>query len=125
MRIRIPGRALLAAALLLAFGPAVSPAQSGPRKLEVNYTEFKLANGLNVILHEDHTVPSVCVDIWYRVGSAREKPGRTGFAHLFEHIMFEGSKHVKEGEFDRLLEAAGGDNNGSTAEDRTDYWETL
>jgi zinc protease len=59
------------------------------------------------------------------VGSAREKPGRTGFAHLFEHIMFEGSKNVKEGEFDRLLEAAGGDNNGSTAEDRTDYWETV
>jgi zinc protease len=59
------------------------------------------------------------------VGSAREKPGRTGFAHLFEHIMFEGSKNVKEGEFDRLLEAVGGDNNGSTAEDRTDYWQNV
>jgi zinc protease len=98
---------------------------AAPRKLAVPYTEFTLPNALHVILHEDHTVPSVCVDVWYWVGSAREKPGRTGFAHLFEHIMFEGSKHVKEGEFDRLLEAAGGDNNGSTAEDRTDYWETV
>ena len=67
-----------------------------------------------MILHEDHTVPVVTVNVWYHVGSAREKPGRTGFAHLFEHLMFKGSGHVKEGEFDPLLEAAGGDNNGST-----------
>ena len=110
------------AGLLLAAGGAYG---QSARKLEVPYTQFSLPNGLNVILHEDHTVPMVCVDVWYYVGSAREKPGRTGFAHLFEHIMFEGSKNVKEGEFDRLLESAGGDNNGSTAEDRTDYWQNV
>jgi zinc protease len=119
---RSAARALLAAGLSLAAG-AVSG--QSPRKLEVPYTQFALPNGLNVILHEDHTIPFVCVDAWYYVGSAREKPGRTGFAHLFEHIMFEGSKNVKEGEFDRLLESAGGDNNGSTAEDRTDYWQNV
>src|SRR5512143_3331066 len=117
MRIMSSRRLLAAALLFLGAGCGFSAA---PKKLEVPYTEFTLGNGLNVILHEDHTVPAVCVDVWYYVGSAREKPGRTGFAHLFEHIMFEGSKNVKEGEFDRLLEAAGGDNNGSTAEDRTD-----
>lgn len=89
--------------------------------LRVPYTEFTLANGLHVILHEDHTVPVVAVNVWYHVGSANEKPGRTGFAHLFEHLMFEGSKHVPEGEFDRRLEAAGGTNNGSTENDRTNY----
>jgi zinc protease len=120
--LRPAGRPLLAAGLFLAAAAAL--AQS-PRKLEVPYTQFSLPNGLNVILHEDHTIPFVCVDAWYYVGSAREKPGRTGFAHLFEHIMFEGSKNVKEGEFDRLLESAGGDNNGSTAEDRTDYWQNV
>jgi zinc protease len=126
---RSVSRLLLAAGLVLASGFAAAqttaPQTATPRKLEVNYTQFNLPNGLDVILHEDHTVPFVCVDVWYHVGSSREKPGRTGFAHLFEHIMFEGSKHVKEGEFDRLLESAGGDNNGSTAEDRTDYWQTV
>jgi len=78
-----------------------------------------------VILHEDHSVPQVAVNVWYHVGSAYEKPGRTGFAHLFEHLMFEGSGHVKEGLFDSLLEAAGGSNNGSTTEDRTNYFEQV
>ncbi len=99
-------------------------AQPAPR-LQVPYTEFTLPNGLHVILHEDHTVPVVSVNTWYHVGSAREKPGRTGFAHLFEHLMFEGSAHVKPGEFDVLLEGVGGDNNGSTANDRTNYWENV
>jgi zinc protease len=80
---------------------------------------------LNVILHEDHSTPTVSVNIYYHVGSGREKPGRTGFAHLFEHIMFEGSGHVPEGKFDEWLEAAGGDNNGSTNTDRTNYWENI
>ena len=62
------------------------------------------------------------MNVWYHVGSANEKPGRTGFAHLFEHLMFEGSKHVPEGAFDTWLEAAGGDNNGSTTPDRTNYF---
>jgi zinc protease len=99
--------------------------QAAPGAIVVPYTMFTLANGLTVILHEDHSVPQVAVNIWYHVGSAREKPGRTGFAHLFEHLMFEGSGHVKEGEFDSLLEAAGGANNGSTTSDRTNYYEQL
>ena len=74
-----------------------------------------------MILHGDDTVPVASVNIWYHVGSANERRGRTGFAHLFEHLMFEGSEHVKEGEFDTLLEGSGGNNNGSTTNDRTNY----
>jgi zinc protease len=91
-------------------------------RLSVPYSLSRLPNGLTVILHEDHTTPTVSVNIWYHVGSGNEKPGRTGFAHLFEHLMFEGSGHVPEGKFDEWLEAAGGDNNGSTSTDRTNYW---
>jgi zinc protease len=92
------------------------------QKIEIPYTEFTLPDGLRVILHEDHSVPMVTVNMWYHVGSARERTGRTGFAHLFEHLMFMGSGHVKPGEFDEWLESAGGDNNGSTENDRTNYW---
>jgi zinc protease len=101
--------------------PAATPAARAT-PLRVAFTQFTLPNGLHVILHEDHTVPLVTVNVWYHVGSAREKTGRTGFAHLFEHLMFEGSAHVKEGEFDTLLEAAGATNNGSTEKDRTNYF---
>jgi zinc protease len=94
-------------------------------QISIKYEKFTLANGLTVILHEDHTVPVVTVNIWYHVGSGREKPGRTGFAHLFEHLMFGGSGHVPFGKFDEWLEAAGGNNNGSTTEDRTNYYENL
>ena len=90
--------------------------------ISVPYTTFTLPNGLTVILHEDHSVPVVSVNVWYHAGSANERPGRTGFAHLFEHLMFEGSAHVKEGDFDNLLEAAGGGNNASTSQDRTNYY---
>lgn len=93
--------------------------------LTVPYTRFVLQNGLNVILHVDRSTPTVSVNMWYHVGSGREKPGRTGFAHLFEHIMFEGSGHVAEGKFDEWLEASGGNNNGSTNSDRTNYWENI
>ena len=93
--------------------------------LEIPFTQFTLPNGLTVILHEDHSIPTVSVNIWYHVGSGNEKPGRTGFAHLFEHLMFEGSGHVPEGKFDEWLESAGGDNNGSTNTDRTNYWENV
>ncbi len=89
--------------------------------LQLPYSQFTLPNGLHVILHEDHSVPMVSVNVWYHVGSAREKPGRTGFAHLFEHLMFMGSGHVPPGEFDQLLEEVGGNNNGSTENDRTNY----
>src|SRR6266542_2572222 len=122
-------RRLLLIVLLLATAStlrAQKPASTTPERakagLEVGYTQFTLPNGLHVIFHEDHTVPLVTVNVWYHVGSAREKPGRTGFAHLFEHLMFEGSGHVKEGEFDTLLEAAGATNNGSTETDRTNYY---
>jgi zinc protease len=116
-------RSWFALAWLLVGGLSRASAQDA--RISVPYTHFVLPNGLNVILHEDHTTPTVSVNVWYHVGSAREKPGRTGFAHLFEHIMFEGSGHVAEGNFDQWLEAAGGDNNGSTANDRTDYWEDV
>ena len=94
-------------------------------RLSVPYTKFILPNGLTVILHEDHTTPTVSVNTWYHVGSGRENPGRTGFAHLFEHIMFMGSANVPPGKFDQWLEAAGGNNNGSTTEDRTNYYEDV
>jgi len=97
-------------------------AQSTPR---IQFEKYKLPNGLEVILHEDHSTPIVAVDTWYHVGSGDEQLGRTGFAHLFEHIMFMGSQHVPVGAFDQLLEAAGGDNNGSTTEDRTNYYEVV
>jgi zinc protease len=112
------GRRILLVLLALLTVPL--GAQS-PAPLQVPYQQFRLANGLNVIMHRDSSIPSVAVNVWYYVGSANEKPGRTGFAHLFEHLMFEGSKHVPEGQFDILLEGAGGDNNGSTSNDRTNY----
>jgi len=111
---------LLTCAALAAASTAT--AQTAPTKIELPYTQFTLANGLTVILHEDHAVPLVSTNMWYHVGSAREKPGRTGFAHLFEHLMFMGSGHVKPGEFDDWLEGVGGTNNGSTENDRTNYW---
>jgi len=86
---------------------------------------FTLDNGLRLIVHEDASTPIASVNIWYGVGSRDERPGRTGLAHLFEHLMFEGSSNVPTGEFDRLLEQAGGINNGSTTADRTNYWETV
>lgn len=100
---------------LRAQAPAAAP-------LEVPYEQFTLDNGLTVILHRDASVPVVSVNVWYHVGSANERPGRTGFAHLFEHLMFEGSSHVEEGEFDVLLEGAGATSNGSTDTDRTNYF---
>ena len=75
----------------------IAPLKPTSTSLSVSVTEFTLANGLHVILHRDTSVPVVAVNVWYHVGSANEKPGRTGFAHLFEHLMFEGSKNVPEG----------------------------
>ncbi len=91
---------------------------------EVKYEKYVLPNGLQVILHEDHTVPIVSVNVWYHVGSKNEKVRRTGFAHLFEHMMFQGSEH-QPGEFFAPLEKVGGSANGSTNEDRTNYWENV
>src|ERR1039457_144255 len=105
-----------------AMSPAIAAAQ-GP-KLSVPYTLDTLSNGLTVIVHEDHAVPIVTVNIWFHVGSGDEKPGRTGFAHLFEHLMFMGSQHAEYPMFDRMLEAAGANNNASTNNDVTDYYES-
>jgi zinc protease len=116
---------VLATAALVVTGV---PALDGPvlsaqtPTLNVPFTQFTLPNGLNVILHRDTSVPVVAVNVWYHVGSANERVGRTGFAHLFEHVMFEGSMHVPEGDFDNWLEAAGANNNGSTNTDRTNYY---
>ncbi len=119
------GAVLVATALGLLARPGAAQEDGGRVEVYIPYTQFTLANGLNVIVHEDHSLPVASVNLWYHVGSKNEKPGRTGFAHLFEHIMFEGSAHVPEGDFDNLLEAAGGVNNGSTSNDRTNYWENI
>lgn len=111
--------------LIFLFLIAVTVFYSQTVHLTVPYKRFVLPNGLNVILHEDKTTPTISVNTWYHVGSGYEKPGRTGFAHLFEHLMFEGSKNVPEGKFDGWLEAAGGNNNGSTNTDRTNYYEDI
>ncbi len=110
---------LLLLTLLLA---GALPATAQTDTLRVPYTRFTLDNGLEVVLHRDASTPFVSVNTWYHVGSAREKPGRTGFAHLFEHLMFEGSGHVPEGAIDEWIEEAGGNTNGSTTEDRTNYY---
>ncbi|HXF96300.1 MAG TPA: pitrilysin family protein [Gemmatimonadales bacterium] len=91
----------------------------------VSYDTFSLANGLRVISSRDHSTPIVSVDLWYDVGSRNERPGRSGFAHLFEHMMFQGSANVKKAEHFQLIERAGGTMNGSTNEDRTNYFETV
>jgi zinc protease len=92
--------------------------------MNIFYTSHRLDNGLDVLIHEDHGCPIVAVNIWYHVGSKNEKPGRTGFAHLFEHLMFEGSQHYDRGYFQPLQEA-GASLNGSTNADRTNYWEVV
>jgi zinc protease len=88
------------------------------------FTKHTLANGLDVLLHEDHACPIVAVNVWYHVGSKNERPGHTGFAHLFEHLMFEGSQHHDRGYF-QPLQGAGATLNGSTNADRTNYWEVV
>ena len=91
----------------------------------VTFSDDRLDNGLRVIIAEDHLAPVVAVNLWYDVGSKHEQPGRTGFAHLFEHVMFQGSAHVAKAEHIALIQAAGGTMNGSTWLDRTNYYETL
>ena len=109
--------------------PQASKTAPMPAPLEVpqlKFEKYKLQNGLVVILSEDHRLPMVAVNLWYHVGPANELPGRTGFAHLFEHMMFEGSRHVPGNAHFHLLEAAGAsDINGTTDFDRTNYFETL
>ena len=92
--------------------------------MQIDFSAHTLDNGLDVIIHEDHGCPIVSVNVWYHVGSKNEVPGRTGFAHLFEHLMFEGSQHYDRGYFHPLQEA-GASLNGSTNADRTNYWEVV
>jgi zinc protease len=92
--------------------------------MNIPYTKHMLGNGLPVLIHEDHRCPIVAVNLWYHVGSKNEQPGRTGFAHLFEHLMFEGSAHYDHGYF-QPLQQAGAVLNGSTSSDRTNYWEVM
>ena len=126
------GRAVALAFLLafLAVWPNAISAQEDEAMVEalevyIPYTQFTMDNGLNVIVHRDRSLPVAAVNLWYHVGSRNERPGRTGFAHLFEHIMFEGSANVPEGDIDNLLEAVGAAPNGSTSTDRTNYLETV
>ncbi|HXV86224.1 MAG TPA: insulinase family protein, partial [Gemmatimonadales bacterium] len=114
-------RATMAAVAALALHlPTVASAQT-----RLTYDSYTLPNGLRVILAEDHSTPIVTVDVWYNVGSRNERPGRSGFAHLFEHMMFQGSANVGKGEHFQLVERAGGTLNASTDEDRTNYYQTL
>jgi len=106
---------------IVSFSITIMKAESG----KIRFTEFTLENGLHVIVHEDHSTPVVAVDICYHVGSKNEHPQKTGFAHLFEHLMFDGSTNVKRGEFDELTTKAGGYNNAYTSEDVTNYYEVF
>ncbi len=120
---------------LLLFAPAIVDAGVGATKeqtartdaeIEIQYERYTLPNGLEVILHQDKSTPLVAVNIWYHVGSGDEVPGRSGFAHLFEHMMFQGAKHIGEDvHFDILREIGGTDVNGTTNTDRTNYFETV
>ena len=113
---------LVACVLHPVFAQTKSPAATA---IKIPYETYKLPNGLTVILSVDKTTPTVAVNVWYHVGSKNEMPGRTGFAHLFEHVMFTGSGNVPYGLHDKLTEGVGGSNNGSTTNDRTNYYETI
>ncbi len=92
---------------------------------KIDFVEYDLANGMHVILHQDNSTPIVAVSIMYHVGSKNEQPDRTGFAHFFEHLLFEGSANIKRGEFDKYINGSGGTNNANTSFDRTYYYEIL
>ena len=122
-------RTALLALTTLVVSPAIAqPSKAGAKvadAIRIPFERMTLPNGLEVILSPDHTIPQVAVDLWYHVGSKNEVPGRTGFAHMFEHVMFTGSGHVPYGMHDRLTEGVGGNNNGSTTNDRTNYYENV
>jgi predicted Zn-dependent peptidase len=106
--------------------PAPAPGATAKLPVDFRYERFELANGLEVLVHEDHRTPVVAVNLWYHVGSKDEAAGRSGFAHLFEHLMFQGSRHVGEDMFFQYLERAGAsERNGTTGTDRTNYFETV
>ncbi len=92
---------------------------------DIPYTKYVLDNGLTLIVHEDHKAPIVAVNVWYHVASKNEKPGKTGFAHLFEHLMFNGSEHFNDDYFQALERVGATDLNGTTSEDRTNYFQNV
>jgi zinc protease len=112
-------------ATVLTLAAAASAFAQSKSTVNIPFERMTLPNGLEVILSPDHSVPQVAVDVWYHVGSKNEVTGRTGFAHMFEHVMFTGSGHVPYGMHDRLTEGVGGNNNGSTTNDRTNYYEIV
>src|SRR6202789_2452486 len=130
---RFAPKCVAPAALLRALvaAPFVNPGDTLPpakslKVPELKYEKFFMPNGLLVLMHEDHHLPLVAVDLWYHVGPLNERPGRTGFAHLFEHMMFEGSEHVGEKAHIKIVQGAGAtDVNGTTSFDRTNYFETM
>src|SRR5687768_17159414 len=120
-------------AALPAPGQQTAPARARPRQtaraevapITIPYQRFVLKNGLTLLVHEDHKAPIVAVNIWYHVGSKNERPGRTGFAHLFEHLMFNGSEHYNTDYFKALEPLGATDLNGTTNEDRTNYFQNV
>jgi zinc protease len=129
---RVSLRALVALALCVALSATLAnkplAAQENTEQVrppKLNYTTHTLPNGLQVILLEDHEVPIINLQVWYHVGGKDEKPGRTGFAHLFEHLMFKGSAHVPAEEHSRIIEAVGGFDNAETGDDTTNFYETF
>lgn len=92
---------------------------------KIKFVEYNLTNGIHVILHEEHSTPIVAVSVLYHVGSKNENPERTGFAHFFEHLLFEGSQNIERGEYSKLVEKNGGTLNANTSQDRTYYYEIL
>ncbi|MCL2502498.1 MAG: insulinase family protein [Bacteroidales bacterium] len=107
--------------VLVFFAGLTAKGQDG----QIKFTQYDLPNGLHVILHQDHSTPNVIVSLMYHVGSKNEDPERTGFAHLFEHLMFEGSKHIERGDFFKIVQSNGGELNANTSFDRTYYFEMM
>ncbi|GAA4447147.1 pitrilysin family protein [Nibrella saemangeumensis] len=105
--------------------PRPSATASSQTQGRIKFTEYDLPNGLHVILHQDNSTPLVAVTVMYHVGSKNEKPGRSGFAHFFEHLMFEGSENIKRGQYMKTVEGAGGQLNANTSNDRTFYYEVM
>src|SRR6202161_3488075 len=115
----------IAATAVFVAGCLFVQAQTAPKPLRIPIQQYKLDNGLRIVFSEDHTAPTYAISLTYNVGSHNEHAGRTGFAHLFEHMMFEGSENVGKGEHMSLVENNGGNMNGTTTEDRTNYFESF
>ncbi|MGH9483019.1 MAG: M16 family metallopeptidase, partial [Terriglobales bacterium] len=122
---RCPTLCVLVAALGLGLAAQTIPPGAAVAVPQIPFTAFTLPNGMRVVLSEDHALPVVTESLLFDVGARDEHPGRSGFAHLFEHLMFEGSKHAPKGEFDHLIEGYGGTDNASTHEDYTFYYASV